>query len=104
MAVSQRYQPSHAPDQSAVYAVDFSNMLPPGVGLSQPGVQIQTNTTPPGVALGITTSGGGFKGRQVWITISGGVAGTDYVITWTVSDTQQNSWVISVLLLCARTS
>lgn len=106
MAVAQRYKPSHPAGQSAVYAVDFSNILPPGVGLSQPAVQIQTNTVPPGLASGITTGSGGFQGRMVWITITGGTAGQDYIITWTVSDTSAapNTWVISVLLLCAATS
>lgn len=104
MAVSQRYKPSHPAGQSAVYAVDFSNMLPPGVGLSQPGVIIQTNTVPPGLATGITVTGGGFRGRLVWITITGGTSGQDYLITWTVGDTSSNTWVITALLLCAATS
>lgn len=104
MAVTRRYQPSHPAGQSATYAVDFSPMLPPGVGLATPGVQIQTNTVPPGLATGITASGGGFLGRMVWITIQGGIAGIDYLVTWTVADTAGNSWVVSVLLLCAATS
>lgn len=104
MAVSQRYKPSHPAGQSAVYAVDFSNILPPGVGLSQPGVIIQTNTTPPGIATGITSSGGGFRGRMAWITIAGGVAGTDYLIQWTLIDSQNNTWIVTVLLMCAATS
>lgn len=104
MAVSGRYQPSHPAGQSAVYAVDFSAMLPPGIGLTMPAIQIQTNTVPPGLASGITTSGGGFAGRRVWITITGGTNGQDYLITWTVSDTTGNLWVRTFTLLCARTS
>lgn len=104
MAVSQRYKPSHPAGQSAVYAVDFSNILPPGMGLSQPGVVINTNTVPPGIATGITATGGGFAGRMVWITIAGGISGTDYLITWTVSDSANNIWIITATLLCAATS
>lgn len=104
MAVSQRYKPSHPAGQSAVYAIDFSNILPPGIGLSNPAVQIQTNTVPPGLATGITPSLGGFRGRQAWITITGGVSGTDYLINWTIVDSQQNTWVVTALLLCAATS
>lgn len=104
MAVSQRYKPSHPAGQSAVYAVDFSNILPPGVGLSQPAIQFFTNTTPPGIATGITSSGGGFRGRMAWITIAGGVAGTDYLIQWTLIDSQNNTWIVTVLLMCAATS
>lgn len=104
MAVSQRYQPSHPAGQSAVYAVDFSNILPPGVGLSQPGVIVLTNTVPPGLAQGITPGAGGFRGRIAWITISGGVSGQDYIIQWTVADTASNTWIVSALLLCAATS
>lgn len=104
MALARRYQPSHPAGQSCLYAVDFSAILPPGVGLTAPGVVLQTNTNPPGIASGITATGGGFVGRVIWITISGGIAGTDYLITWTVSDTVGNTWIISALLLCAPTS
>lgn len=104
MAVSKRYQPSHPAGQTAIYAVDFSNILPPGVGLTMPAVQLFINTTPPGLPVGITTASGGFRGRQVWITIQGGVSGTDYLIQWTVNDTQNNTWIITAALLCAATS
>lgn len=104
MAISQRYRPSHPAGQSCIYAVDFSNMLPPGVGVSMPSVQFNTNTVPPGIATGITSSGGGFRGRMVWINIAGGVSGTDYLVTWTVTDTTGNVWIITALLLCAATS
>lgn len=104
MAISQRYKPSHPAGQSAVYAIDFSNMLPPGTGLSQPSIQFFTNTVPPGIATGITASGGGFRGRMAWITINGGIAGQDYLVQWTLIDSQGSTWIISALLLCAATS
>ena len=104
MAISQRYRPSHPAGQSAVYAVDFSNMLPPGVGVTMPAIQFFTNTVPPGIATGITSSGGGFRGRLAWINITGGTAGQDYLVQWTVSDTTGNQWIITALLLCAATS
>lgn len=104
MAISQRYKPSHPAGQSAVYAVDFSSILPPGTGLSMPSIQILTNTTPPGLATGITPSSGGFRGRLAWMTITGGVSGQDYIIQWTLIDSQSNTWIVSVLLMCAATS
>lgn len=104
MAVGARYQPSHPAGQSRVYALDMSMMLPPGIGLATPSITIQTNTNPPGLASGITTSGGGYAGRRVWITITGGLAGTDYIVTWFFNDTVGNAWVRSILLLCAPAS
>lgn len=104
MALSQRYKPSHPAGSSVTYGVDFSFILPPGVGVTMPAVQIQTNTVPPGLASGISTSGGGYAGRRLWIVITGGVSGTDYIVTWSFSDTQGNAWVRSFLLLCAPTS
>lgn len=41
---------------------------------------------------------------MVWITITGGVAGQDYIVTWTTGDSQGNTWIITALLLCAATS
>lgn len=104
MAVSRRYQPSHPAGQSCVYAIDVSAVLPPGVGIEAPSLQIQTNTNPPGLGSGITTSGGGWSGRVAWITIAGGTAGVDYLITWTVIDSVGNTWLWSFPLLCAATS
>lgn len=104
MAVSQRYQPSHPAGQSAIYAVDFSNILPPGVGLTMPAIQFFTNTVPPGIATGITSSGGGFRGRMAWMNITGGQAGQDYLVQWTLIDSQNNTWIMTALLLCAATS
>lgn len=104
MAVSQRYQPSHPAGQSRVYGLDMSMVLPPGLGVTTPAIIIQTNTTPPGIGSGITASGGGYAGRRLWITLTGGVQGTDYIITWTFQDTAGNTWVRSILLLCAPTS
>lgn len=104
MAISRRYQPTHPAGQSRVYGLDMSAVLPPGIGVTQPGVTFQTNTTPPGIATGISSSGGGFGARRLWVTITGGVAGTDYIVTWSFQDTQGNAWVRSILLLCAPTS
>lgn len=104
MALSLRYEPSHPAGQARVYGLDVSFLLPPGIGVTEPGVVIQTNTTPPGIAGGITATTGGFSGRKLWITITGGIAGTDYLITWTFNDTAGNTWVRSILLLCAPTS
>lgn len=104
MAVGARYQPSHPAGQSRLYALDMSMVLPPGIGVTDPGVVIQTNTNPPGIATGITASAGGYVGRRLWITLTGGIAATDYIVTWTFNDTVGNTWVRSILLLCAPTS
>lgn len=104
MAVSRRYQPGHPAGQSRVYALDMSMVLPPGIGVTTPGIVINTNTVPPGLATGITASAGGYGNRRLWITITGGTAGQDYILTWSFNDTLGNAWVRSILLLCAATS
>ena len=105
MAVGNRYQPPHPPGQTCNYGIDMSAILPPGVGIQTVGgLVIQTNTTPPGIPSGITASGGGWRGRRGWITVAGGVSGTDYILTWTLTDTLGNIWVRTFALLCALTS
>lgn len=104
MAINGRYHPPHPAGSTMTYGLDCSAFLPPGVGVTAPGVIFQTNTTPPGLAPGISASGGGYRGRRLWITITGGVSGTDYIVQWTFQDTVGNTWVRSLYLLCAATS
>lgn len=104
MSVSRRYIPSHPQGQSAVYAIDLSPMLPPGLGIQTADAAILTNTVPPGTDPAINLSNPEFKGRLAWATIQGGTAGQDYLISWTITDNAQNIWLIILALLCAATS
>lgn len=104
MSVSQRYQPGHPQGQTAVYALDLSPMLPPGMGILTADAQILTNSVPPQTDTAINLSDPGFRGRVVWATIQGGTAGQDYLIVWTITDNANNVWLLSTLLLCAATS
>lgn len=104
MAVSRRYTPSHPQGQSAVYAIDLSPMLPPGLGIQTADAQILTNTVPPQSDPAINLGNPEFKGRLAWATIQGGTSGQDYLVAWTIVDNASNIWLITFALLCAATS
>lgn len=97
--------------------MDFSFVLPPGVGINDgmkdvakaPRLELFTNTNPPvalqpsGVQLwyGSTVA---VLGRAVYCVLTGGIEGTDYRLAWTIWDTQGNRWTRTALMLCASTS
>lgn len=104
MSVSRRYQPSHPRAQTATYGIDVAPMLPAGMGIITVLCDIRLNTTPPQADGSMEVSNTGSRGRMAWATIAGGTSGQDYLITWTLTDNAQNTWIISTLLLCAATS
>lgn len=117
-----RYKPSKHPEEISLFGMDFSKVIPPGVGIfndfndpdTLPGVILYTNTVPPVVVAPLPGGGGEIDfggggviyviGRAVYVSIKGGVAGTDYIVEWYVTDT--NGWVHvrDALMLCADTS
>lgn len=104
MAVSQRYQPSHPASQTAVYALDCSSILPPGVGILVATLNVFINTTPPLINDDFVQTDRAFQGRRTWVTLAGGQPGTDYQLSWTVTDSQASTWIVTATLLCAATS
>jgi hypothetical protein len=127
MPLSRRYTPEKPPQEISLFGMDFSYVLPPGVGLIDGFLEIFTNANPPiyaiadfvvmtgnqeiqyniydpsnparrSVALGI------IRGRAIYAGLTGGVDGTDYQLRWTVNDTAGNTWCRTGLVLVAQTS
>ena len=105
MPLSRRYTPEHPPGEDCAFGLDFSFVIPPGVGLSSGSLQILTNTAAPADASADWTIGAvTVDGRALYAMLSGGVAGTDYQLKWTAVDTAGNTWLRTALVLCAATS
>lgn len=105
MPLSRRYTPEHPPGENCSFGVDFSFVIPPGVGLVSGTLAILTNTAAPIDATADWTIGAvTVRGRALYAMLTGGVAGTDYKLVWTANDTQGNVWPRTCLVLCAETS
>lgn len=105
MPLSNRYRPEHPTGENCSFGLDFSAIIPPGVGISTGSLAVMTNTATPADASSEWTIGPvGVQGRAVWAMLSGGVAGSDYQLVWTVNDTAGNTWVRTALILCGNTS
>lgn len=103
-ALARRYRPPHPPAEQAMYGMDFSYVIPLGVGITSGTLLIQTNVVPPGATTDWTIGAVTVRGRALYANLSGGVAGTDYILTWTAMDTAGNIWPRAALALCAATS
>lgn len=105
MPLSRRYTPEHPPGEECNFGLDFSFVIPPGVGLSSGSLQILTNSAAPVDASAQWTIGPvSVRGRALYAMLSGGVAGTDYQLKWTAIDTAGKTWPRTALVLCADTS
>ena len=105
MPLSRRFTPEHPPGESCKFGIDFSFIVPPGVGLSSGSLAILTNTAAPADASADWTIGPvQMRGRALYAMLSGGVAGTDYQLKFTAVDTAGNTWPRTALVLCADTS
>jgi hypothetical protein len=105
MPLSRRYNPEHPPGESCSFGLDYSPIIPVGVGIEQGTVQVLTNTaTPVDVTSQWTVGPVSVRGRAIYATLTGGVSGTDYQIKWTATDSAGNVWPRIALVLCADTS
>lgn len=105
MPLSRRYSPEWAPGESSIIGMDFSPVIPPGVGIVGAGMFIQTNTNPPAPADTDFTKGPvSWLDRTVYMRLSGGVSGRDYLLLWEVGDSDGNQINRTALMLCAPTS
>lgn len=105
MPLSRRYTPEFAPGENSLVGMDFSYVIPPGVGIASGTLAIYTNTAMPvqaakDFAVGPVT----VRGRSLYASLSGGVDGTDYQLRWSATDTNGNVWPRTALLLCAQTA
>jgi hypothetical protein len=105
MPLSRRYTPEHPPGEECNFGLDYSFILPPGVGLVRGSLEILTNTAAPVDASADWTIGAVMvRGRALYAMLAGGVAGTDYQLKWTALDTAGRTWPRTALVLCADTS
>jgi hypothetical protein len=105
MALTKRYTPEHPPGESSSFGFDFSALIPPGVVISSGTLSIYKNVQPPVAADADWTKGSvSVIDRSLYATLSGGIDGTDYLLSWTATDSAGNTWPRSGLILCARTS
>ena len=105
MPLSRRYTPEKSPGETSSFGIDFSAILPVGVGVKSGTLAIFTNTATPTNADSDWTIGPvSVQGRAVYAMLGGGVAGTDYQLQWTVQDTAGNTWRRTALVLCSETS
>lgn len=108
MAITQRYQPEHPPGDACTFGLDFSQIIPVGVGIKSGTLAIMTNTATPSNA----NADWGWnaatplmvRGRAVYASLQGGVLGQDYQFRWTANDTDDNVWTRVGLILCGYTS
>ena len=105
MPLSRRYRPEHPPGESCRFGLDYSFILPVGVGIEQGTLAIFTNTATPVPADGDWSIGAvEVRGRAIYAMLSGGVPGVDYRLVWTAIDSFGNVWPRTALILCADTS
>lgn len=105
MPLSRRYSPEKPPLEDTLFGMDFSFILPPGVGISGGQLDIFTNTQPPVAADADFTKGAiSNRGRALYCMLGGGRDGIDYQLRWEMWDTAGNTWQRTGLVLCAQTS
>lgn len=105
MPLSRRYTPEHPPGETCAFGLDYSFVIPVGVGLASGTLTIFTNNAVPADASADWTIGTvSVQGRAVYAMLTGGVAGTDYQLRFVATDTQGNVWPRTVLVLCGLTS
>lgn len=105
MPLSRRYSPEVPPGERSTFGMDFSFLVPPGVGLTSGTLTIWHNIVPPvPVPTDFTIGPVSVRGRVLYATLSGGVEGRDYQLRWVATDTAGNVWPRTGLALCAQTS
>jgi hypothetical protein len=106
MPLSRRYHPEMNGGEISVFGMDFSYVIPPGVGIQSGSLQIYTNTNPPEPSTLLTAGAVSWYGRTLYATISGtdGATGYDFLLEWVATDTQGNRWPRLAMVLCANSS
>jgi len=118
-ATGARYRPFHTTD-NAFFSMDWSPILPPGLGIVSTMLTVVRNTNPtqpaPEVAVSLPAEGNalwdealwdegqwgsmGIEGRITSARCSGGNAGTDYQFRWAIVDSADNTWGETAFALC----
>jgi hypothetical protein len=105
MSITRRYTPNFAPGEASVIGMDFSYVIPPGVGIASGTLHFFNNLAVPVPADSDFTIGAvTVLGRVLYAAISGGSEGKDYQVLWTATDTTGSVWPRTALMACAPTS
>lgn len=104
MALSRRYHPEWPPGESSQIGIDMSGVLPPGTRLEAASLELFVNRNPVEPTTDWALDDPTWSGRQAWCRITGGASGVDYQCQWILTDSRNNVWVRTTLLLCAQTS
>ena len=106
MPLSRRYTPEIVPGESCQIGMDFSFVVPPGVGIASGTLAIFTNVASPAASTDLTVGPVTVRGRTVYapITALAAALGKDYQLRWSATDSQGNVWPRTALLLCAQSS
>lgn len=105
MPITRRYTPNFAPGEACIIGMDFSYVIPPGVGIASGTLHFFNNLSIPVVAdTDFTIGAVQVLGRMLYAPISGGSEGKDYQVLWTAVDTGGAIWPRTALMACAPTS
>ena len=104
MPLSRRYTPEFCPGESCLIGMDFSFVIPPGVGIASGRLDIFNNDAAAEDSTDFHVGQVTVLGRVLYARLTGGVDGTDYQLRWTATDTNGNIFPRTALLLCAQTS
>lgn len=108
MALTRRYSPEMAPNEGSMFGMDFSAIIPPGVGISLGQCAAWRNAFPrvPAPLNELVVGNVQIVGRTLiaFIEAFGPAQGNDYQLEWTAFDTQGNVWPRTGLLLVSPTS
>jgi hypothetical protein len=104
MPLSRRYSPEKPPGESATFGMDYSFLIPPGVGIAAGSLTIETNVVNPQPAADWIIGPVYVYGRTIYAELGGGTLGQDYRLNWVATDTDGNVWPRTALCLVAQTS
>jgi hypothetical protein len=115
MPLTRRYTPEWYPGETSNIGMDFSYVIPPGIGIAAAWLAIEDLDTradrfadftgpPPISAAQANTFTATVVDRMVYCRMSGGVAGRDYTFIWTAIDSDDNVFPREGLILCQFTS
>ena len=103
MPLSRRYTPELAPGEISVFGMDYSAVIPKGVGIASGALTISPNTAG---GTGVSAGAVSVHDRTLYATVTAqqSADGFDWKLLWTATDTDGNVWPRTGLVLCAATS
>jgi len=114
MPLSRRYTPEFAPGETSVIGMDFSYVIPPGVGIQNADVGLFLNAraaargspVSPADPNDYSISAASWLGRTLYatLTLEHSALDKDFLVIWECLDFSFNHWSRSAMLMCTYTS